>query len=79
VATHENVAFTGAAGQRLAGRLDLPDRAPDAYALFAHCFTCGKDSHAAARISRALTGQGIGVLRFADPATSRWSCAARPR
>ena len=64
VARHENVAFTGAADQRLVGRLDLPDGAPDAHALFAHCFTCGKDSHAAARISRALTGRGIGVLRF---------------
>jgi len=35
-----------------------------AYALFAHCFTCGKDAVAATRISRALTSAGIAVLRF---------------
>lgn len=34
------------------------------YALFAHCFTCGKESLAAHRISRALARRGIGVLRF---------------
>ena len=56
--------FTGEAGQKLAGRLDLPDGEPAAHILFAHCFTCGKDSHAASRISRALAARGIGVLRF---------------
>jgi hypothetical protein len=34
------------------------------YALFAHCFTCGKDIAAASRISRALAERGIAVLRF---------------
>jgi len=33
-------------------------------ALFAHCFTCGKDIAAASRIARALAKHGIGVLRF---------------
>ncbi|HVO03556.1 MAG TPA: alpha/beta fold hydrolase [Candidatus Cybelea sp.] len=56
--------FTGAAGQKLAGRLDLPDQPPRGYALFAHCFTCTKNSLAAVRIARALTGRGFGVLRF---------------
>ena len=37
---------------------------PRAYALFAHCFTCGKDIHAARRIAEALTALGIAVLRF---------------
>jgi putative redox protein len=32
--------------------------------LFAHCFTCSKDSLAATRISQALTGEGFAVLRF---------------
>ena len=32
--------------------------------MFAHCFTCGKDGLAAARISRALSSGGIAVLRF---------------
>src|SRR5436190_23358920 len=35
-----------------------------AYALFAHCFTCGKDVHAAKRVAEALTARGIAVLRF---------------
>jgi len=42
----------------------MPARTPRAYALFAHCFTCSKDSLAAARISAALVGHGFGVLRF---------------
>jgi putative redox protein len=56
--------FTGAAGQKLAGRLDLPDHSPRGYALFAHCFTCTKNSLAAVRIARALAARGFGVLRF---------------
>jgi uncharacterized OsmC-like protein/alpha/beta superfamily hydrolase len=58
------IRFPGALGTPLAARLDLPARAPRAYALFAHCFTCSKDSLAAVRVSRALTGCGIAVLRF---------------
>jgi putative redox protein len=57
------IEFPGHSGQLLAARLDLPDR-PRAFALFAHCFTCGKDIFAAARIAERLTAQGIAVLRF---------------
>jgi putative redox protein len=61
----ERVDFEGTTGARLAARLDLPPVGePRAYALFAHCFTCSKDVHAAARISRGLAGHGLGVLRF---------------
>ena len=49
---------------QLAATLDLPDREPIAYALFAHCFTCGKDGLAASRIARELAKKGVGVLRF---------------
>ncbi len=56
--------FPGAFGTALAARLDLPPTAPIAHALFAHCFTCSKDSLAAARISAALVEHGFGVLRF---------------
>ena len=52
------------ADNTLAGRLEMPEDEPQAYALFAHCFTCGKDIAAASRISRALTRDGIAVLRF---------------
>jgi putative redox protein len=48
----------------LSGLLESPDSDIKFYALFAHCFTCGKDVAAASRISRALTAKGIAVLRF---------------
>ena len=57
------VKFPSASGGNLAARLDLPAR-PRAFALFAHCFTCGKDIFAAARIAEGLTARGIAVLRF---------------
>lgn len=60
-------------GHTLAAKIDEPGE-PDgpqeetgharAYAVFAHCFTCSKDSIAAARVSRALAARGIGVLRL---------------
>ena len=58
--------FENDAGETLAGLLETP---PDnvvtqRYAIFAHCFTCGKDIAAASRISRALAAHGIAVLRF---------------
>lgn len=56
--------FPGAEGQRLAARIDIPDGPVRAFALFAHCFTCGKDIFAASRIAQTLTEHGIGVLRF---------------
>ena len=60
----ERFQFEGASGEQLAAALDLPDGSPSAYALFAHCFSCGKDTHAARRIAMALTAHGIAVLRF---------------
>lgn len=56
--------FTGSDGHRIAGRLEMPEGRIRGWALFAHCFTCGKDSLAAVRVARALAEQGIGVLRF---------------
>jgi uncharacterized OsmC-like protein/fermentation-respiration switch protein FrsA (DUF1100 family) len=61
---NERFQFTGAGGQQLAAALELPDQEPVAYALFAHCFTCGKDVLAARRIAVALAAKGIAVLRF---------------
>jgi len=61
---HQRFQFTGSEGQQLAAALDLPEREPLAYALFAHCFTCGKDVLAAKRIAEALAAKGIAVLRF---------------
>lgn len=56
--------FPGTDGQLLAASLELPTGPAQAYALFAHCFTCGKDVFAASRIARAMGEQGIAVLRF---------------
>jgi uncharacterized OsmC-like protein/fermentation-respiration switch protein FrsA (DUF1100 family) len=60
----ERFQFAGEGGHRLAAALDMPEREPLAYALFAHCFTCGKDVLAARRIALALAAKGIAVLRF---------------
>ncbi|TNF19493.1 MAG: OsmC family protein [Rhodobacteraceae bacterium] len=60
----ERFTFPGHSGQTLAARLDLPEGAPLATALFAHCFTCSKDIPAARRISGRLAAMGIAVLRF---------------
>jgi putative redox protein len=60
----EKLTFPGAGGDLLAGRLELPAGTVHAYALFAHCFTCGKDIRAASTISRALAREGIATLRF---------------
>lgn len=58
------VDFPGSQGHALAGRLDTPGGVPRAWALLAHCFTCSKDTKAAAYIARALADAGFGVLRF---------------
>ena len=60
----ERFEFPNARGEKLAALLDRPAGQPVAFALFAHCFTCGKDILAAKRIAEGLTGRGIAVLRF---------------
>lgn len=60
----ERIRFPNAQGHALAARLDLPEDAPKAYAIFAHCFTCSKNLRASRSVSQALTGEGWGVLRF---------------
>jgi uncharacterized OsmC-like protein/fermentation-respiration switch protein FrsA (DUF1100 family) len=56
--------FEGHSGAKLAARLDLPAGSIRAWALFAHCFTCSKDTLAARRISGELASAGIAVMRF---------------
>ncbi|WP_138469493.1 bifunctional alpha/beta hydrolase/OsmC family protein [Poseidonocella sp. HB161398] len=60
----ERFSFPGHDGTELAARLDLPDGPRLATALFAHCFTCGKDIVGARRIAARLAAMGIAVLRF---------------
>ncbi|MDW4548471.1 bifunctional alpha/beta hydrolase/OsmC family protein [Defluviimonas sp. D31] len=60
----ERITFPGHSGAELSARLDLPEGPHLATALFAHCFTCGKDVVAARRIAGALAARGIATLRF---------------
>src|SRR5215469_11261226 len=60
----EKFQFEGEGGHQLAAALDTPDGPIKVYALFAHCFTCGKDVLAAKRIAVALAAKGIATLRF---------------
>ncbi len=60
----EELTFRGANGDNLHARLELPIGTASSYAIFAHCFTCGKDSIAATRITRSLAELGIATLRF---------------
>jgi uncharacterized OsmC-like protein/alpha-beta hydrolase superfamily lysophospholipase len=60
----EKFDFRSFQGHTLAALLDRPDGPARAVALFAHCFTCGKDVRAARRIADGLKLHGIAVLRF---------------
>ncbi|WP_209426612.1 OsmC family protein [Pararhodobacter sp. SW119] len=60
----ERIEFAGAGGTMLAARLDRPEGAVRAAALFAHCFTCSKDIAAARRIAGALAARSIATMRF---------------
>ena len=62
--TSTRVTFPSTQGDTLAARLEMPAGKARAYAVFAHCFTCSKESKAAAFISQALAARGIAVLRF---------------
>jgi len=61
----QKVLFYNKSGQQLAGRLELPaNQLPHNFVLFAHCFTCNKNLLAIKNISKSLTSNGFGVLRF---------------
>lgn len=60
----EAVVFPGALGHPLKGRLHHPVGPVVGVALFAHCFTCSKDLHAARRIAASLAERGFRTLRF---------------
>ena len=64
MAVTKPISFANRQGDILAGKLDMPAGQMRGTAFFAHCFTCSKDSHAAARISQNLAAAGIAVLRF---------------
>lgn len=63
--SRERVSFPGFNGEDLQGVIEFPlNRKPHAYAIFAHCFTCGKNVSAARRIAQSVAQAGIATLRF---------------
>lgn len=52
------------AGHTLAVHIDFPTQGLRGCAVFAHCFTCGKDLRSARLMAQALTQEGIAVARF---------------
>jgi putative redox protein len=60
----QDVSFAGPLGQQLAGKLHLPQGSYRGAAIFAHCFTCSKETLAASRIAAGLARAGLAVLRF---------------
>ena len=60
----QGVEFPGREGQVLAGKLHLPKGGYRGAAIFAHCFTCSKETLAASRIAAGLAAAGVAVLRF---------------
>ena len=51
-------------GNQLAGILSYPVGQFRGSAVFAHCFTCSKDTLASTRIAQGLAERGIALLRF---------------
>ena len=60
----DTVKIVTEAGHDLSGSLEMPTGIVQGAALFAHCFTCTKQSKAAVSVSRALAREGIATLRF---------------
>ena len=60
----EKVTFPSSVGPMLAGVLEIPETPARGWGVFAHGFTLGKDSPAAARMCRRLAREGIGMLRY---------------
>jgi pimeloyl-ACP methyl ester carboxylesterase len=60
----ERVTFPSSTGPVLSGVIEVPEGAVRGWGVFAHGFTLGKDCPAAARISKQLATDGIGMLRF---------------
>ncbi len=60
----QKIQFANSNGEMLSGVLETPTTGLRGWALFAHCFSCSKNTLAATRIARELAVLGIGTLRF---------------
>ncbi len=56
--------FDNGRGQKLAGIIDMPAGTPDFFGVFGPCFTCPKESHAAAKVCRHMADNGVAMLRI---------------
>lgn len=56
--------FDNDRGQKLAGILDMPGGSPEFFGVFGPCFTCPKESHAAAKVCRHMADNGVAMLRI---------------
>lgn len=61
----DRFSFLNKDGIELSGLMEWPaQQQPQAYAIFAHCFTCGKSLHAVRSISKAMAAKGFAVFSF---------------
>lgn len=60
----QRVEFPASNGHTIVGMLDTPDETPRAFGIFAHCFTCSKNLRVVREVGRALTEEGLALLRF---------------
>ena len=60
----ETLSIPTTRGYTLSASLELPESEVRGAALYAHCFTCTRQSRAAVEIARALAEEGIAALRF---------------
>ena len=60
----ENLTIPKPDGTKLAGSIELPEGEVRGVAVYAHCFTCTRQSKAAVAVCRALARHGFAALRF---------------
>lgn len=62
---NEKLKIKNKKGFVLQAHLELPaNQSPNYFAIFAHCFTCSSSLNAVKNVSRAMTNDGFGVVRF---------------
>jgi putative redox protein len=60
----QKISFKNSDNITLSAKLEIPKGSTQAYAIFAHCFTCNKNLTAIKNIARSLNEANIAVLRF---------------
>ncbi|MBY5959849.1 alpha/beta fold hydrolase [Membranicola marinus] len=61
----KKISFQNQHGEQLSARIEFPPEGQiKSYAIFAHCFTCGKNAYAARHVARQLALHNVAVMRF---------------